>query len=323
MAHSLQAQAALEIILAPSDEPELLEARVRAHFGSAPPIRWAASLAHAIRSALVGEAIAIVPEPLAEPQGELRMFDSVTSEDGRPIAYAVGRIAADEIVSRPATSEPPRSYGLRAEWAPASWRSRPAQQIADYPDRAALERVEQRLAGSESLVEIADIIHLRAALGKAANGEAVILQGGDCAESFAEFNADKVRVTYNLLLRMGAMLRASWAGDVIHLARIAGQFAKPRSSPTETIGGSHPAELPRAMQSTGRPSPPQPDLPIPSGCSRRIARRRSPSSCSTPMRPRPMRTYPRCIVRSASPSRPGRSRCSPATRPCFSITSRR
>ena len=86
--------------------------------------------------------------------------------------------------------------------------SRPAQQIADYPDRAALERVEQRLAGSESLVEIADIIHLRAALGKAANGEAVILQGGDCAESFAEFNADKVRVTYNLLLRMGAMLRA-------------------------------------------------------------------------------------------------------------------
>jgi 3-deoxy-7-phosphoheptulonate synthase len=238
MAHSLQAQAPLEIILAPSDEPELLESRVRAHFGSAAPVRWAASIAHAIRSALVGEAIAIVPEPLAEPQGELRTFDVVASEDNRPIAFAVGRIAADEICARAAgASNPPRTSGARAEWTPSTWRSRPAQQLADYPDPAALARVERRLAGSESLVEIADIIHLRAALGKAANGEAVILQGGDCAESFAEFNADKVRVTYNLLLRMGAMLRASSPADVIHLARIAGQFAKPRSSPTETIGG--------------------------------------------------------------------------------------
>ena len=185
---------------------------------------------------MVGEAIAIVSEPLAEAQGELRTFDTVASEDGRPIAYAVGRVAAEEIAVPPAVTEPPRLSSLRTEWVPTSWRSRPAQQIAEYPDQAALERVERRLAGSESLVEIADIIHLRAALGKAANGEAIILQGGDCAESFAEFNADKVRVTYNLLLKMGAMLRASWAGDVIHLARIAGQFAKPRSSPSETIG---------------------------------------------------------------------------------------
>jgi 3-deoxy-7-phosphoheptulonate synthase len=67
-------------------------------------------------------------------------------------------------------------------------------------------------------------------------GGGFVVQGGDCAESFAEFNADKVRVTYNLLLRMGAMLRAAGV-DVVHLARIAGQFAKPRSSNTETIDG--------------------------------------------------------------------------------------
>jgi 3-deoxy-7-phosphoheptulonate synthase len=82
---------------------------------------------------------------------------------------------------------------------------------------------------------VADVIHLRAALVRVAHGEGFILQGGDCAESFAEFNADKVRVTYNLLLRMGAILRASDCGDVVHLARIAGQFAKPRSSAAETV----------------------------------------------------------------------------------------
>lgn len=236
MAHSLQAQAPLEIVLAPSDQPELLEARVRSHFGSASPIRWAGSTAHAIRGALVGEAIAIIAEPLEEPQGELRMFDVVTSEDGRAIAYAVGRVAAEDVAIEVSPAQVPQVWPERVEWSSSSWRSHAAQQQAQYPDPDALARVERRLSGSESLVEIADIIHLRAALSRVANGEGVILQGGDCAESFAEFSAEKVRVTYNLLLRMGAMLRASFGGDVVHLARIAGQFAKPRSLPTETIG---------------------------------------------------------------------------------------
>jgi 3-deoxy-7-phosphoheptulonate synthase len=235
MAHSLQAQARLEIVLAPSDQPELLESRVRARFGSASPIRWAASTSHAIRAALVGEAVAIVPEALVEPQGELRTFDVVNSEDGRAIAYAVGRVAADDLAIVPET-DTVQLWPERAHWSPSSWRTRPAEQLADYPDQDSLARVERRLSGSESLVEIADIIHLRAALSRVANGEGVILQGGDCAESFAEFNADKVRVTYNLLLKMGAMLRAFSGGDVVHLARIAGQFAKPRSSATETLG---------------------------------------------------------------------------------------
>ena len=234
MGASLQAQARTDLVLAPCDQPELLEARVRAHFGSAPPIRWAGSTAHAIRAALVGEAIAIVAEPISE-EGELRVFDVLTTEDGRAFAYAVGRVAAADTVS----GAEPKPQGTKAstDWSPESWRSKPAQQLAEYPDAGALARVERRLAGSDSLVEVADIIHLRASLARVANGEGFIVQGGDCAESFAEFNADKVRVTYNLLLRMGAMLRAASGGDVVHLARIAGQFAKPRSAGTETIGG--------------------------------------------------------------------------------------
>lgn len=237
MAHSLQSQARTELVLAPSDQPELLEARVRAHFGSAAPIRWAASTSHALRSALVGEAVAIIPEELTELEGDLRAFDVLRCEDGRPVAHAVGRVAAADIVLDRPARETARPAAEPALWSPGSWRGRPAQQLAEYPDADALARVERRLSGSESLVEIADIIHLRAALARVADGEAFIVQGGDCAESFAEFSADKVRVTYNLLLRMGAMLRAASGGDVVHLARIAGQFAKPRSSPVETIGG--------------------------------------------------------------------------------------
>jgi 3-deoxy-7-phosphoheptulonate synthase len=237
MAHSLQSQARTELVLAPSDQPELLEARVRAHFGSAAPIRWAASTSHAIRSALVGEAIGIIPEPLPEGDGELRVFDMLTAEDGPVIAYAVGRVAAEDIALDLPPPKPIEPAAEVSRWSPDNWRSRPAQQLPEYPDASALARVERRLTGSESLVDIADIIHSRAALSRVANGDAFLLQGGDCAESFAEFNADKVRVTYNLLLRLGAMLRAASGGDVVHLARIAGQFAKPRSAQTETIDG--------------------------------------------------------------------------------------
>ncbi|WP_420822370.1 3-deoxy-7-phosphoheptulonate synthase [Sphingomonas ginkgonis] len=124
-----------------------------------------------------------------------------------------------------------------SDWTPVGWRERRAEQQPDYPDAGALQRVERRLAGSAPLVEVADIIHLRASLSQVANAQGFILQGGDCAESFAEFNAEKVRTTYKLLLQMGALLRSATAGEVVHLARIAGQFAKPRSAGSETIGG--------------------------------------------------------------------------------------
>ena len=240
MAYSLQAQAPTALVLSPGDNPELLEARVRAHFGTAAPLRWALSSAHAIREALTTEAIAILPQPLPESGGDLRVFDVLRSETGVPIAYAVGRVAERDVAienldPQPATTAAAPASG--ADWSPDSWRQRAAQQLPDYPDVGALQRVERRLAGSAPLVDTADIIHLRAKLARVATGEGFLLQGGDCAESFAEFRAEKVRMTYNLLLRMGARLRAAGAGELVHLARIAGQFAKPRSSSLETIEG--------------------------------------------------------------------------------------
>ena len=236
MAHSVQAQARTEIVLAPAEDADLLEARVRAHFGSALPLVWATSEAFAIRRALLSEAIAILPHPLTEAAGELRVFDVIRLEGGDPAAYAVGRVA-EEDVADDAASLTARSEPSSRNWSPATWRGCEAAQLPEYPDAAALARVERRLAGSAPLVDVADIIHLRAALARVASGAGFLLQGGDCAESFAEFSADKVRVTYNLLLHMGAILRPAGAGEVVHLARIAGQFAKPRSSMNETVGG--------------------------------------------------------------------------------------
>ena len=122
-------------------------------------------------------------------------------------------------------------------WSPSSWRDRPAAQMPTYPDPATLDRVEKRLSAAAPLVDIADILHLKAQLARVAAGRVFLLQGGDCAESFAEFGSDKVRTTFSLLLHMGILLRARSGAEVVHLARIAGQFAKPRSSDAETVNG--------------------------------------------------------------------------------------
>jgi len=206
MAHSVQAQARTEIVLAPADDAHLLEARVRAHFGSAPALSWASSEAGAIRRALLAEVIAILPHPLTQPTGDLRVFDVIRSEDGAPVAYAVGRVAQEDVAPDAACLTAPAEPAAQS-WSPGCWRSREAAQLPEYPDAGALSRVERLLSASAHLVEIADIVHLRAALARVASGE-----------SFAEFGADKVRVTYNLLLHMGAILRAAGAGEVVHLA---------------------------------------------------------------------------------------------------------
>jgi 3-deoxy-7-phosphoheptulonate synthase len=122
-------------------------------------------------------------------------------------------------------------------WTPQSWRDHPAAQLPVYPDAAALATVESCLASAAPLTAIADSARLTAALGEVAAGRGFLLQGGDCAETFAEFGADKVRVTFNLLLEMAAMIRASGHDNVVKVARIAGQFAKPRSAGSETIDG--------------------------------------------------------------------------------------
>ena len=122
-------------------------------------------------------------------------------------------------------------------WTPATWRDRPIQQNPTYPDGAALAAVEARLHGYPPLVFAGEARRLKAALAKAADGRAFVLQGGDCAESFGDFNANMIRDTFRVLLQMAVVLTFGASVPVIKLGRMAGQYAKPRSSDTETVDG--------------------------------------------------------------------------------------
>ncbi|MEM7494413.1 MAG: 3-deoxy-7-phosphoheptulonate synthase class II [Pseudomonadota bacterium] len=123
-------------------------------------------------------------------------------------------------------------------WTPASWRDKPAKHIPeDYPDPAALSAVEDRLAGSPPLVFAGEVDRLRHRLADVAAGNAFLLQGGDCAESFKEFTADNIRDTLRVLLQMAVVLTYGASKPVVKVGRLAGQFGKPRSSPIETIDG--------------------------------------------------------------------------------------
>ncbi len=121
-------------------------------------------------------------------------------------------------------------------WSPASWRSRPIRQVPDYPDNAALAAVETTLKTRPPLVFAGEARNLMAALAQVAEGKAFLLQGGDCAESFAEFHPDNIRDTFRVLLQMSVVLTYAAAMPVVKVGRIAGQFAKPRSEPTERQG---------------------------------------------------------------------------------------
>lgn len=123
-------------------------------------------------------------------------------------------------------------------WTPNSWRTKPAKHIPDdYPDPAALADVEARLATFPPLVFAGEVRSLKAELAKVAAGDAFLLQGGDCAESFKEFSADNIRDTLRVLLQMAVVLTFAASKPVVKVGRLAGQFGKPRSSPTETIDG--------------------------------------------------------------------------------------
>ena len=121
-------------------------------------------------------------------------------------------------------------------WDKASWRSKPAQQLPDYPDAARLGAVERKLASYPPLVFAGEARNLTRRLAAVARGEAFLLQGGDCAESFAEFGADSIRDTFRVLLQMAVVLTYAAKKPVVKVGRMAGQFAKPRSAPTEKVG---------------------------------------------------------------------------------------
>jgi 3-deoxy-7-phosphoheptulonate synthase len=122
-------------------------------------------------------------------------------------------------------------------WSPQSWRSKPISQVPGYPDPAALSAVEARLATHPPLVFAGEARNLMGALAQAAEGNAFLLQGGDCAESFAEFSANNIRDTFCVFLSMATVLTFAADVPVVKVGRIAGQFAKPRSDDNETRGG--------------------------------------------------------------------------------------
>jgi len=122
-------------------------------------------------------------------------------------------------------------------WTPQSWRSRPIRQVPGYADEAALARVEETLHHFPPLVFAMEARRLRYRLADVAGGRSFLLQGGDCAESFDEFDPNNIRDTFKVLLQMAIVLTFGAACPVIKIGRMAGQFAKPRSSETETRNG--------------------------------------------------------------------------------------
>ncbi|MCG8511279.1 MAG: 3-deoxy-7-phosphoheptulonate synthase, partial [Rhodospirillales bacterium] len=126
---------------------------------------------------------------------------------------------------------------MAEKWTPAGWRRKPIKQFPEYPDAKALGDVEERLGRYPPLVFAGEARRLKAHLANVAEGRGFLLQGGDCAESFAEFHPDNIRDMFRVLLQMSVVLTYGAACPVVKVGRMAGQFAKPRSSDTETIDG--------------------------------------------------------------------------------------
>src|SRR6201989_2188472 len=126
---------------------------------------------------------------------------------------------------------------MTGNWSPDSWRGLPIWQVPGYSDEAALARVEETLHRFPPLVFAGEARRLKERLAAVAAGKAFLLQGGDCAESFAEFHPNNIRDMFKVLLQMAVVLTFGAGCPMVNLGRLAGQFAKPRSSETETQDG--------------------------------------------------------------------------------------
>jgi 3-deoxy-7-phosphoheptulonate synthase len=122
-------------------------------------------------------------------------------------------------------------------WSPSSWQNKPILQQPTYPNKAELDRVLKELKNYPPLVFAGEARSLKSQLANVANGEAFLLQGGDCAESFSEFHADNIRDTFKALMQMAVVMTYAGGLPVVKVGRLGGQFAKPRSSDTETVDG--------------------------------------------------------------------------------------
>ena len=147
-------------------------------------------------------------------------------------------------------------------WQPNSWRDHPIKQVPDYPDAEKLAGVEAKLAAMPPLVFAGEAQSLKRQLGEVAEGRAFLLQGGDCAESFAEFSANNIRDSFKVILQMAVGLTFGASMPVVKVGRVAGQFAKPRSSPMEAVDGielpSYRGDMINAMPFTEKDRVPDP-----------------------------------------------------------------
>jgi len=148
-------------------------------------------------------------------------------------------------------------------WTPQSWRQKPILQVPTYPDPAALAAAERQLASFPPLVFAGEARSLTADLADVAEGRAFLLQGGDCAESFAEHGADHIRDFFRVFLQMAIVLTHGAAKPVVKVGRVAGQFAKPRSADTETVSGvelpSYRGDIVNAIEFTAEARTPNPE----------------------------------------------------------------
>ncbi len=140
-------------------------------------------------------------------------------------------------VFRKQSKYPPMDASMTSSSIPSSWRKFPIEQQPDYPDQDHLREVESKLSALPPLVFAQEIRDLKQNLANVGSGNGFLLQGGDCAESFTEFSANKIRDTFKVLLQMAIVLTFAGRRPVTKIARMAGQFAKPRSSDFEEING--------------------------------------------------------------------------------------
>ncbi len=126
---------------------------------------------------------------------------------------------------------------MAENWSPVAWRGKPVEQQPDYPDAVALDATIDKIRSFPPLIFAGEALEMRRQLAEVCAGRAFLLQGGDCAESFAEFHPDNIRDTFRVLMQMAVILTYGGSLPVIKVGRIAGQFAKPRSAPTETQAG--------------------------------------------------------------------------------------
>ena len=166
-------------------------------------------------------------------------------------------------------------------WEPATWRARPISQSPAWPDAEHLTRVEAELARRPPLVFAGEARRLTEHLGEVAGGRAFLLQAGDCAESFHEGSADAIRDKLKVILQMAVALTYAVGVPVIKVGRIAGQFAKPRTTPTEERDGVS-LEAFRGHIVNGEEFTPESRRPTPSACWPPTTRASPRSTCCAP-----------------------------------------